>query len=111
MTQGLRELQAFDLAAELEKAKNQIITEQLRDRETSNGKALALGEAAILIGDANRVNTDLSRLQAVTAADVQRVLRKYLTDDNRVVLYYLPQPAKSQKGTVPAVESTQREGR
>src|SRR5215468_5126851 len=31
-------------AAELEKAKNQIITDQLRQRENSSGKALALGE-------------------------------------------------------------------
>ena len=84
-------------AAELEKAKNQIITEQLRDRETSNGKALALGEAAVLLGDPARVNTDLARLQAVTAADVQRVMKKYFADQNRVVLYYLPQAAKQAK--------------
>ena len=82
-------------AAELEKAKNQIITDQLRQRETSNGKALALGEAAVLLGDPNRVNTDLSRLQAVTAADVQRVMKKYLTDTNRLVLYYLPEASKT----------------
>jgi zinc protease len=82
-------------AAELEKAKNQIITEQLRQRETSNGKALALGEAAVLLGDPNRVNTDLARLQAVTAADVQRVMKKYLTDTNRLVLYYLPEASKT----------------
>jgi zinc protease len=81
-------------AAELEKAKNQIITDQLRQRETSNGKALALGEAAVLLGDPARVNTDLARLQAVTAADVQRVMKKYLTDENRLVLYYLPEAAK-----------------
>jgi zinc protease len=83
-------------AAELEKAKNQIITEQLRQRETSNGKALALGEAAVLLGDPARVNTDLSRLQAVTAADVQRVMKKYFADQNRLVLYYLPQAAKKE---------------
>jgi zinc protease len=57
-------------AAELDKAKNQLITDQLRQRETSNGKAQALGEAAVLLGDANRANTDLARLQAVTAADI-----------------------------------------
>lgn len=84
-------------AAELEKAKNQIITEQLRQRETSNGKALALGEAAVLLGDPARVNTDLARLQAVTAADVQRVMKKYLTDANRLVLYYLPESSKPVK--------------
>lgn len=81
-------------AAELEKAKNQIITNQLRQRETSNGKALALGEAAVLLGDPARVNTDLERLQAVTAADVQRVMKKYFTDANRMVLYYLPEASK-----------------
>jgi zinc protease len=81
-------------AAELEKAKNQLITEQLRQRETSNGKALALGEAAVLYGDPARVNTDLARLQAVTAADIQRVMKKYFTDANRFVLYYLPEATK-----------------
>jgi zinc protease len=43
------------------------------------------------------VNTDLGRLQAVTAADVQRVMKKYLTDNNRLVLYYLPE-AKTGSG-------------
>jgi len=83
--------------AELEKAKNQLITNQLRERETSNGKALALGEAAVLLGDPARVNTDLARLQAVTAADVQRVMKKYFTDENRFVLYYLPEASKPKK--------------
>jgi len=84
-------------AAELEKAKNQMITDQLRQRETSNGKALSLGEAAVLLGDPARVNSDLGRLQAVTAADVQRVMKKYFTDTNRMVLYYLPEASKPKK--------------
>jgi zinc protease len=81
-------------AAELEKAKNQIITDQLRQRETNNGKALALGEAAVLLGDPARVNSDLSRLQAISAADIQRVMKKYFTDANRLVLYYMPEASK-----------------
>ncbi len=85
-------------AAELEKAKNQLITNQLRERETSNGKALALGEAAVLLGDPARVNTDLARLQAVTAADVQRVMKKYFTNENRFILYYLPEASKPKEG-------------
>ena len=84
-------------AAELDKAKNQLITNQLRQLETSNGKALALGEAAVLLGDAARVNTDLARLQAVTPADIQRVMKKYFTDANRFVLYYLPEAMKPTK--------------
>src|SRR3989441_6897644 len=85
-------------AAELEKAKNQIITSQLRQRETNNGKANALGQAAVLLGDPNRVNTDLDKLQAVTAAEVQRVARKYFTDQNRYVFIYLPESQRPKTG-------------
>jgi zinc protease len=81
-------------AAELDKAKNQLVTNELRQRETSNGKALALGSAAVLLGDPNRVNTDLVKLQAVTAADVQRVMKKYFVPANRLVIYYLPEASK-----------------
>src|SRR5256714_13663386 len=87
-------------AAELEKAKNQIVTSQLRQRETSLAKSQALGRAAVLLGDPNRVNTELDRLQAVTAADVQRVAKKYLTDDNRYVFYYLPESERPRTGSL-----------
>jgi len=88
--------------SELEKVKNQIITDQLRERETSNGKALALGEAAVLLADPSRVNTDLSRLQAVTAADIQRVMKKYFSDTSKLVLYYLPEakPGKLEQSRI-----------
>lgn len=75
-------------AAELDKAKLQLVTNELRERETSNGKAFALARAAVLLGDAARVNTDIEKLQAVTAADIQRVMKKYFTDSNRVVITY-----------------------
>jgi len=95
MEAEIRKLQDEQVsAAELDKAKNQLITNQLRQQETSNGKALALGEAAVLLGDATRVNTDLERLQAITAADIQRVMKKYFADTNRLVLYYLPEASK-----------------
>ena len=38
-----------------------------------------------------RISRDL---QAVTAADIQRVMKKYFTDTNRLVLYYLPEASK-----------------
>jgi zinc protease len=86
-------------AAELEKAKNQLVTGRLHEMETNNGRASALGEAAVLLGDPNRVNNDLARLAKVTAADVQRVMKKYLTDQNRLVLYYLPESMRKPAGT------------
>jgi zinc protease len=86
--------------AELEKAKNQILTGQLRQRETNNGKAQSFAEAAVLYGDPNRVNTHLAKLQSVTAADVQRVAQKYLRDDNAYVFYYFPESEKPKTGSL-----------
>jgi len=80
-------------AAELEKAKNQIVTSQLRQRETSLGKSQALGRATVLLGDPNRVNTELDRLQAVTAADVQRVAKTYLGRP-KIILTVVPEGKK-----------------
>ena len=74
--------------AELEKAVNQLVASQLRERETNNGKAFAIGNAALLMGDSSRVNTDIDHLQAVTAADLQRVMKKYFGDTKRVVITY-----------------------
>lgn len=88
-------------AAELEKAKNQIIASELRQRETNLGKSEALGNAAVLLGDPNRVNSELDKLQAVTAADVQRVARKYFMPENRYIFNYLPESARSTSANRP----------
>jgi zinc protease len=81
--------------AELEKAKNRLLTSKLLERETTNGKANALGEAAVIYGDATRVNTDLAKVQAVTAAQIKEVLNKYVTGKKKVVIEYLPESMKS----------------
>ena len=75
-------------AAELAEAKNELITGRLRERETIDGRAFALGQALMLTGDPRRANSVLADLQAVTAADVQRVARKYLADDRRMTIRY-----------------------
>ncbi|HEU4593962.1 MAG TPA: pitrilysin family protein [Pyrinomonadaceae bacterium] len=82
-------------AAELDKAKSQLLTNLVRERETNNGKADALGRAVVLLGDARRVNTDVTKLQSVTAADVQRVMKKYFNDTNRVVINYQAEASKA----------------
>ena len=79
-------------AAELEKAKNLIITAALRRRQTNEGKAEALGNSAVVNHDADEVNAGLAKLQAVTAKDVQRVVAKYLVDGKPVVITYLQKP-------------------
>lgn len=80
---------------ELAKAKNRLLTSKLLERETANGKANALGEAAVVYGDAARVNTDLAKVQAVTAAQIKEVLNKYVTGKKKVVIEYLPESMKA----------------
>src|SRR6267378_3827281 len=80
---------------ELKKAKNQFLTGKLRELQTNNGKASALGEAAVIYGDAERVNTDLAKLQAVTADQVKNVLNKYIAGKKRVVIEYLPEAMRA----------------
>ncbi|OXE36060.1 MAG: peptidase M16 [Phenylobacterium zucineum] len=74
--------------AELSEAKSELISAKLRERETIDGRAFALGYALRTEGDAGQANRSLSSLQAVTALDIQRVVRKYLSDDRRMTIRY-----------------------
>jgi zinc protease len=80
--------------AELDKAKTRFLTGKLLERETNNGKAGALGEAAVIYQDPNHVNTDLAQFQAVTTGQIKEVLNRYLTDQKKVVIEYLPEAMK-----------------
>lgn len=80
--------------AELDKAKNRFLTGKLMERETNNGKASALGEAAVIYRDPNHINTDLARYQAVTTSDVKDVLNKYLAGKKKILIEYLPETKK-----------------
>jgi zinc protease len=81
--------------AELDKAKSRLLTSKLLERETANGKASALGEAAVIYADATRVNTDLAMVQAVTAAQIKEVLNKYVTGKKKVVIEFLPESMRA----------------
>ena len=80
-------------AQELEKAKNQLISEAVRSRETNDGKATAIERAIAYEHDPRAVNTTIQKLQAVTAADVSRVMKKYFADNNPVVIHYQQEAA------------------
>ncbi|PTT07415.1 M16 family metallopeptidase, partial [Caulobacter sp. HMWF025] len=80
--------------AELAEAKTGLLADAVRRREEIDGRAFALGYALLTDGDAARANTSLAELQAVTAADVQRVAKKWLADDRRTAIRYLPESAR-----------------
>ncbi|MEP6848675.1 MAG: insulinase family protein, partial [Acidobacteriota bacterium] len=75
-------------ANELAKAKNQLISDAVRRIENNDGKAIAIERSVVYQHDPKAINSDVQSLQAVTAADVQRVMKKYFSDTNRVVVYY-----------------------
>ena len=89
-------------SAELSEAKNELVAGKLRERETIDGRAFALGYALRTEGDAAQANTELAELQAVSAADIQRVANKYLADDRRMTIRYLPETDRP-KGETAAV--------
>jgi zinc protease len=75
-------------AEELEKAKNRLLTQKLRGRETVSGLANALGEAAVLYGNVAEVNLDMARLLETTPEQIQAVATRVLTKENRVLVNY-----------------------
>src|SRR5690606_7701193 len=46
-------------------------------------------------GNADLINTELNRYTKIKKKDLQRVARKYLTKENRLVVHYLPKPEES----------------
>ena len=88
--------------AELDEAKNELIAAKLRERETIDGRAYALGYALQINGDAAKANSELQDLQKVTAADVQRVAQKYLADNARMTIRYRPESARPKGEAAPA---------
>ncbi|CAG0948257.1 MAG: insulinase family protein [Bacteroidetes bacterium] len=78
---------------EFQKLKNQIENDFVSGNSTMAGIAEALANYQMYYGDANLINTEIERYNLVTKEDIQQVAKKYLTEKNRVVLYYLPHPA------------------
>ena len=88
--------------AELEKAKNQIISQQVADRMTVQSKGSDIGYASVILGDVNRVNRELAQFQKVTAGDVLRVAKTYFRPEKRTVVNMLPAAMKPEPPAMPA---------
>lgn len=90
---------------ELEKVRTRLVTNTLVERETPLGQAMAIGDAVIMRGDPEGANRDLAELQAVTAADVRRVLARYVVGHPHVTVNYT-QAAQA----APAADAAKKEG-
>ena len=104
LAQDARLRDAAPTAAELAEAKTGLLADAVRRREEIDGRAFAIGYALLTDGDAARANTNLAALQAVTAADVQRVAKNWLADNRRTSIRYLPESDRpaGEKDNTPA---------
>jgi zinc protease len=78
---------------ELQKAKNQIEAGFLFGQDSVFNLARQLAEYEIVAGW-RAWETYLPGIRAVTAADLQRVAKTYLTPDNRTVAVLIPEQRK-----------------
>lgn len=82
--------------AELGKAVKQFTAATLASRKTMQGQAQDLGGNWIAAGDLNFSERYLAAVKRITPADLQRVARKYLADENRTLYALLPKGASPQ---------------
>lgn len=75
---------------EFEKIRNQYENQFVSTNSTIVGIAESLADNHVYGGNAAKINSELASYLAVTREDIQRVARKYLTQDARVILHYLP---------------------
>jgi predicted Zn-dependent peptidase len=83
--------------AELQKAKNQILRDFILSRQTVQTRGEEMGYAAVVLKDANLVNTELARFLVVTPADIQRVAQKYFVAENMTLVEVYPKSAAGDK--------------
>jgi len=93
---------------ELLKARNQKLRELVTQNLYIDSKARMLGEAAVEMGDLSRVNRQIEQVGGVTAKDIQRAAREYLSPERvlkvRVERNLLGAAASSLLGSAAAKE-------
>ncbi len=75
---------------EMERIKNQVEAQNLRELQSITHIADSFNNAAVQFGDPGYINRELDIYTSITKENVLNVAQKYLKDNNRVVLNYLP---------------------
>jgi zinc protease len=93
----IRRVQAEPIAAaELERVKAQVAASNVFMRDSMFYQAMQMGTLETVGLDWQMLDQYVERVRAVTAAQVQAVAKKYLTDSNLTVTVLDPQPGKAR---------------
>ncbi len=84
-------------AEELERAKRQLLVSLVDGLATTHALAARIGSDYVLLGRIRPLDERIAQIQAVTAADVQRVARSYLQDSGRSVVRVVRPPGPAEK--------------
>lgn len=75
---------------EVKRVKNQIEARKLRELQSVAMRADYLNQFAVYFDNPGLINTEIDRYEKITCKHMSAFCRKYLSDDNRVVLNFLP---------------------
>ena len=76
---------------EMQKLRNQVESRMVNSNTTIASRTTNLANYHLIYNNANLINTEIDRYMAVTREDIREAARNYLRENNRVVLYYLPE--------------------
>jgi predicted Zn-dependent peptidase len=85
---------------EVAKAKRQIEVALIRAFTTAHSLASRIASDYVVLGRIRPLDARVKAIRAVSSADVQRVARTYLVDDQRTVVHVVPPPASSDAAAV-----------
>jgi predicted Zn-dependent peptidase len=83
---------------EIQKARTSARSSFIGSLGSSLSRAILLSEYALFYNDPDLINRRAAEIAKVTAADVQRVARQYLTPQNRTVLITNPKAKAASEG-------------
>lgn len=92
--------------AELDEARNEIVTATLQGRETAFGRSQELAGAVFNYDDPAAADRILAAIQRVTPADVQRVARTLFDDRRKVVIRYQSEEGRPAGTTGDVIETS-----
>lgn len=88
---------------ELQRAKNQVEAARVFEQDSNFRHAMLMGQAESVGAGWRRIDQFMERIRAVTAKDIQRVAKQYLTPDNRTVGILIPLPSPPPESVPTAV--------